>query len=644
MLRLAVARSARGAGQGFTGAARGQWTSQWLQQPIRRTLADARAPDKTILPGSQSATTAGVPQPPVMATATTNPTAAEIPPTQVPQTPPTPEEVGAVAKAATNTAANVAANAIASNIPPTGADKAGSEQSAPPPPPPKPRRRIRKFLTTLIVLSALGYGGGVYYSLISDNFHDFFTEYVPYGEDAVAYFEDREFRKRFPSKEYSAKTWPQTRGENKVTIPRSSGLTPRVAEEGDSKSKAPVATPKKAADVKLSAPATQEPKDVAKAAAPVKPIDHINVEQATEPAVQNLVKMVNNVITAINASPESARFQPVVENLKGDLSNAISAIGSLKEQHIHDAETQIQNAHSEFDEAAKELVRRLESQMREQEAHWREEYEKERQTLSEGYRQRLSAELEAAEKVFESKRKNALLQQEISLQKQYMDTVKAKVEEERSGRLSKLDELSSSVSELERLTSEWNSVVDATLQTQHLQIAVEAVKAKVLQSEYPTPFLNELVALKEVSGDDEVVNAAIASINPLAYQRGISSAAHLIDRFRRVASEVRKASLLPEDAGVASHAASAVLSRFMFQKRSDRGFPEGDDVEATLARTEVLLEEGDLDAAAREMNGLKGWANVLSRDWVSECRRVLEVKQAVDVIATEARLKSLLVD
>ena len=33
------------------------------------------------------------------------------------------------------------------------------------------------------------------------------------------------------------------------------------------------------------------------------------------------------------------------------------------------------------------------------------------------------------------------------------------------------------------------------------------------------------------------------------------------------------------------------------------------------------------------MNSLKGWAGVLSRDWVSECRRVLEVRQAVDVSA-----------
>jgi len=124
----------------------------------------------------------------------------------------------------------------------------------------------------------------------------------------------------------------------------------------------------------------------------------------------------------------------------------------------------------------------------------------------------------------------------------------------------------------------------------------------------------------------------------------VPAPASLIDRFRRVASEVRKASLLPEDAGLASHAASAVLSRFLFSKKSERGLPQGDDVEATLARTEALLEEGDIDTAAREMNGLQGWAGVLSRDWVAECRRVLEVRQAVDVISIEARLQSLLVD
>ena len=184
-------------------------------------------------------------------------------------------------------------------------------------------------------------------------------------------------------------------------------------------------------------------------------------------------------------------------------------------------------------------------------------------------------------------------------------------------------------------------MVDANLKTQHLVVAVEAVKSALENQVVPKPFITELAALKEIAADDAVVSAAIASINPAAYQRGIPNAAQLIDRFRRVSQEVRKAALLPEDAGAASHLASFAMSKVLFKKS---GLAIGQDVEAVLARTESLLEEGDLDAAAREMNGLQGWAKVLSKDWLSECRRVLEVKQALDVIATEARLQSLLVD
>ncbi|KAG4218290.1 hypothetical protein PC116_g33230, partial [Phytophthora cactorum] len=134
--------------------------------------------------------------------------------------------------------------------------------------------------------------------------------------------------------------------------------------------------------------------------------------------------------------------------------------------------------------------------------------------------------------------------------------------------------------------------------------------------------------LKEIATDDPVVNAAIGSINPSAYQRGIATPSQLIDRFRRVASEVRKASLLPDDAGVASHASSWVLSKVLFKKQ---GLAAGNDVESILTRTQTLLEEGDLDAAAREMNGLQGWAKTLSRDWLAEVRKVLEVQQALEV-------------
>ncbi|GAB7358320.1 hypothetical protein MBLNU230_g2393t1 [Neophaeotheca triangularis] len=623
---------------------------------MQRAFADSRAPDKTVFPGSRSdEATAATQEPPAAVSSITNAQ-------PIPQAPPSPVETHSKAPApSTNTG----------NLPPTGTGSAATGPTSPK----KPKRRFRNFLLGLFVLSTLGYAGGVYYSLVSDNFHDFFTEYVPYGEDAVAYFEEREFKRRFPGRDVTSGNWPQKRGENKVTIEKYAGLKPSVSQEGEGSdlssrgrhSSSKESKPKKEVTQQQPEPATKKEKAAAvesskkdapapgpapapaTSSAPGAMIDQLNVSEATEPVVQNLVKMVNNIITTINASPDASKYSSTVNAAKADLDKIIGEIATLKQQTAHEADAQIKNAHTEFDSAARELVRRLETEMREQESKWRDEYESERERLSTSYQQRLAAELDAARQVEQSKTANSLLEQEIALQKTFSDSLAQRVEQERNGRLAKLDALSSSVADLESLASQSSETVDAALRTQHLQVAVEAVRNAVFaNTETPQPFVNELVALKEVASDDnKLVAAAIGAINPQAYQRGLPSPAHLIDRFRRVAAEVRKASLLPEDAGVASHAASAVLSRFMFAKNERTGIrslPKGDDVEATLSRAEVLLEEGDLDAAAREMNALKGWAGVLSRDWVAETRRVLEVRMAVEVMSAEARLQSLLVE
>ena len=594
---------------------------------------------------------------------------ATIPPSDVPKPPPAPETTSTTATTAASRSAPVEQPAT---LPPTGP---GTASVAPDPksaPKPKRKRRFGRFLLYTLVLSALGYTGGVWYSLVSDNFHDFFTEFVPYGEDAVAYFEEREFRRRFPGRAGEPRLHPQVTGENKVTIPGRSGLTSRVATEGEvdlatkgphvsavadspkashdkasSSPKVASSTPPKKAQEKKKAEAKETPKETvkaepAKSTKPIAQIDHLNVPQAGEPVVQDVVKIVNDIITVINAdSARDHKYDSALEKAKSELAKVVSDINLLKASIQKSAEEKVNAAHLEFDGAAKELVQRLDHQMKAQETQWKEEYENERERLAQAYRERMRSELQAAEKVYEQRLKNELLEQSIALQRQFASSVRDQVETERQGRLGKLNELSSSVQELEKLTGEWNSVVDANLKTQHLVVAVEAVKSALETQVVPKPFITELAALKEIAAEDPVVSAAIASINPAAYQRGIPNSAQLIDRFRRVAQEVRKAALLPEDAGVASHLASLAMSKVLFKKS---GLAVGQDVEAVLARAESLLEEGDLDAAAREVNGLQGWAKVLSKDWLGECRRVLEVKHALDVIATEARLQSLLVD
>ncbi|RAR01155.1 mitochondrial inner membrane protein Mitofilin [Stemphylium lycopersici] len=645
MLRASILR-ARPAARPLARAARPQWlVAQRFYADDKKNLGETAVPNPA--PTTDPSATSSSPS-----------TAHDgaIPPSEVPRAPPAPDSTVMAG------ASRDAPTAQPATTPPTGAGAASVAPSPAPPKPKKKRRIFRKLLLWLTVLSGLGYAGGVWYSLVSDNFHDFFTEYIPYGEDAVAYFEEREFRKRFPGRAGDPRLHTQISGENKVTIPGRSGLTARPASENSSdlggkgphlsavgdnkkqdKTESSGQQPKVSSEEKK--PAAKEAKKESSSSSSSKPIsqlDHLSVPSATEPVVQDVVKIVNDIITVINAdSASDGKYNSTLDKAKSELAKVVSDINAMKDALEKQSEDKVRAAHAEFDQAARELVQRLDHQMQAQETQFKEEFENERERLAQGYKQRLQSELQAAEQVYEQKLRNQLLEQSINMQKRFTATVRERVEAEREGRLGKLNELSSSVHELEKLTAEWNSVVDSNLKTQHLVVAVEAVRSALETQSIPKPFVTELAALKEIAEDDPVVSAAIASINPAAYQRGIPSSALLIDRFRRVASEVRKAALLPEDAGVASHLASLAMSKVLFKKS---GLAVGADVEATLARTEVLLEEGDLDAAAREMNGLQGWAKVLSKDWLSECRRVLEVKQALDVIATEARLNSLLID
>ncbi|KAI0474053.1 ras-domain-containing protein [Xylariaceae sp. FL0804] len=681
---------------------------QWQSAPVRSSVAVARRTfaDKT-KPSIKD------PLPPKLpASETTTAASSDIP------------KLGHESTIASST---IGAKDVPLTPPAPAPDTVASAKATPPPPPPVVKkkgffRRLRNYVLTLAILGAITFGGGVWLSRINDNFHDFFTEYIPFGEQAVLYFEEMDFRKRYQGSVLGGTRKPDTGAQ--VKISPQSGASWRVADTSEpdnrqssatskvlsSKSAAAAPAPKKEhASVAEAKPtpeaAKMEQKPVAKAAEPPKaavspaaaapavasdatktssksktkfkapevdepsrfppasPIDPLKVKDAEEPVVQDLVKMLNDIIAVVNADNADDRFSSTIDKAKGELNKVGSKIRDLKNKVEKDTAAQVTTKIDEFESAAGQLVGRFEKAMTAREMEWRDEFEQEVRSIQSAYNERMKAELEKEKAVNEEKQTNRLLQQAVELKRQFLREVEDHVETERNGRLGKLDQLSAAVRELEQLTTGWNDVVDTNLRTQQLHVAVDAVRASLVgdnDAEHPRPFVRELVALKEVASEDAVIDAAIRSINPSAYQRGIATAPQLIDRFRRVAAEVRKASLLPDDAGVASHASSWLLSKVLFQKRGlpptqtqtqtqaaghgAEGGGGGGDVESILARAQTYLEEGNLDAAAREMNGLQGWAKTLSRDWLGEVRKVLEVQQALEVIATQAKLQSLRVE
>lgn len=577
-------------------------------------------------------------------------------------------------------------------------------------------RKLRNYVLTLSILGALAFGGGVWYSRISDNFHDFFTEYVPYGEQAVLYLEELEFRKRFSTPSGAVANKPRDTGAD-IRVPAQSGASWRLAdtEAGRQSISVPTKTggaeptvvnkstsspgPSKSAQVKqvkqakqaasspepplspaevaviantkpasdstaatagagasatpdAAAPAFRAPEvDEPSRWPPASPIDALAVNDAKEPVVQDVVRLLNDIITVINADKASAKYAAAIGKAKEQVNKVGSKVRDIRTAAEKEAAAQVEARAATFDQAAQDLVARVEEAMAKQEVEWRQQFDEQMAEVRSSYDARLQLATARERELSEEKLQNKLLEQAVQMTQQFTEELRERVEAERNGRLAKLTELSASVADLERLTAGWTDVVEASQRAQQLHVAMDAVRARladegtvpVASGAQPRlrPFVKELVAVKEIAAADPVVDAAIASIPPAAYQRGIASTSELIDRFRRVAGEVRKASLLPEGAGVASHASSYVLSKVLFrtQGAAAGGSPvpttadaaDSANVESILTRTQSFLEEGNLDGAAREMNGLKGWAKTLSRDWLGEVRKVLEVQQALDV-------------
>lgn len=207
------------------------------------------------------------------------------------------------------------------------------------------------------------------------------------------------------------------------------------------------------------------------------------------------------------------------------------------------------------------------------------------------------------------------------------------MEQERGGRLAKLDELSADLKRLERIALDNADYLDDNIRIHALWSALRSLGSIATSSPVRKPFREELRVLRHIAAarEDPIVSAALDSLEQSDVPDvGVEPFADLSTWFvNEVSSKVAEVALVPdENAGVLSYLASRALSGLRFKRH---GLVSGDDVLSVLARAEYYLNEKDLDSAARELNQVRGPAKALLHDWLEAARRRLEVQQVLDV-------------
>ncbi|TPX76276.1 hypothetical protein CcCBS67573_g02477 [Chytriomyces confervae] len=339
-------------------------------------------------------------------------------------------------------------------------------------------------------------------------------------------------------------------------------------------------------------------------------------------AIKPSGKNVSAVENARKVLLDLARTVPVVNDLSSEDMN--QALELQAEKFIETLGKQNESALQALSEQEQDFANVFELAMKDQQ-----------EALMKAHEEKILQFKAQAESEFATAVRTAVEKESEAIQEAWKAKAKELVDNERDGRLARLDHLAIKLKHLEQVAIQSGEFVERMQTVQNVIAALQVVGTKVNEG---VPFKKEFGLLKEFAEGDEVLTTVLSAVDENAMKDGIVSVDELREEFYEVSQKIRRVQLMPENGGPVSYGVSHVLSYLMFQKH---GLVPGNDTEAVLARSKYFLSHGDLESAAREINQLKGWSKVLASDWLRDARLHLEVKQALETVESHIALKNL---
>jgi len=127
-------------------------------------------------------------------------------------------------------------------------------------------------------------------------------------------------------------------------------------------------------------------------------------------------------------------------------------------------------------------------------------------------------------------------------------------------------------------------------------------------------FESDLKIIEKYAKDDPEMQAALKRVAPYA-RSGVLSRPHLQKEFRNIAADIVMAKLQGEDASVRERVLLR-LSKYAKMRKVDD--IQGDSVDATVARAELLIDQGDIKGAIRELQSLDGAPAETAAPWLQQ--------------------------
>jgi hypothetical protein len=153
------------------------------------------------------------------------------------------------------------------------------------------------------------------------------------------------------------------------------------------------------------------------------------------------------------------------------------------------------------------------------------------------------------------------------------------------------------------------------------------------------PFEQDLALMKKLVGtDDPELAAAIDRLAPYA-QQGVLTPSGLSQEFRGLAGDVVVASLQGDDVSIQEKAQARLGDMFQVEKNGEQ--VSGTPTQKTIAKTDKLLQEGNLEGAVAQMQTLNGPALVAAQPWLTKAQATLMAQKFKRMLTSTINVKAL---
>ena len=164
------------------------------------------------------------------------------------------------------------------------------------------------------------------------------------------------------------------------------------------------------------------------------------------------------------------------------------------------------------------------------------------------------------------------------------------------------------------------------------------------------PLLEEVEKVKKFAGsEDKFVEVVLASISPLALERGVYTEDSLKERFTVVEKVAKRVAGVGQEGGSLLAFGLSWLQSLLVVDLAHRTPVDTSDLVdlADVSPTDLVsmakhsLERGNLSRAVQLLTQLKGEPGRVVTDWVDEARLTLETRQAVQAIQAHCMANSV---